>query len=213
MIARVTLEFALRREFDYLVPPELVGQVDVGTRVQVPLGRARCMGCVTGMAEESAQAQLKAILKVIGAKSLVTPQGARTGAVDRGVLLLRAGSGAQERCCRRPCARRRRAGGSGCSCGRCRSPASCPKLSKRQQEIWNIIEERREMPLTELLELADTTAATVRRLEDRGLVAIAPEISERDPYAREQILPSQPLPLNPAQEKALAEIMAGMDGR
>ena len=83
-----------------------------------------------------------------------------------------------------------------------------PKLPKRQQEVWNIIEERRELPLTELLELAETTAATARKLEDRGLIEIAPQISERDPYAREHILPSQPLPLNPAQASALAAIKA-----
>jgi len=82
-----------------------------------------------------------------------------------------------------------------------------PKLAKRQKEIWNIIEERRELPLQELLELAETTVATVRRLEDKGLITIAPQISERDPYAREHILPSQPLPMNDAQAKALAAIL------
>ena len=67
------------------------------------------------------------------------------------------------------------------------------------------------MPLPELVELAETTAATVRKLEDRGLVEIAPQISERDPYAREHILPTQPLPLNPAQAAALEKIKAAMD--
>ena len=86
-----------------------------------------------------------------------------------------------------------------------------PKLPKRQQEVWNIIEERRELPLQELVELAETTAATVRKLEDRGLIEIASEISERDPYARERILPSQPLPLNPAQVAALEKIKAAME--
>jgi primosomal protein N' (replication factor Y) len=68
------------------------------------------------------------------------------------------------------------------------------------------------LPLVELLELAETTAATVRKLEDRGLVEIAPKISERDPYAREHILPSQPLLLNPAQGNALKKITEAMDG-
>src|SRR5581483_9175262 len=86
-----------------------------------------------------------------------------------------------------------------------------PKLPKRQQEIWNLIEERREMPLQELLELAATTATTLRRLEDRGLVEITSQISERDPYAREHILPSQPLPLNPAQAAALEKILRPME--
>jgi primosomal protein N' (replication factor Y) len=86
-----------------------------------------------------------------------------------------------------------------------------PRLPKRQQEVWNIIEERRELPLQELVELAETTAVTVRKLEDRGLVEIAPQISERDPYAREHILPTQPLPLNPAQAAALEKIKTAMD--
>ena len=87
-----------------------------------------------------------------------------------------------------------------------------PKLPKRQQEVWNIIEERREILLTELLELAETTAATVRKLEDRGLVEITSEISERDPYARETILPTQNIVLNPAQAVALEKITNG-DGQ
>ncbi len=86
-----------------------------------------------------------------------------------------------------------------------------PKLPKRQQDVWNLIEERREMPLAELVELAETTAATVRKLEDRGLIDITPEISERDPYAHEHILASQPLVLNPEQATALAQITRAMD--
>ncbi len=72
MIARVTLEVALRREFDYLIPPELLGQIEVGSRVQVPLGARKVLGCVTALADSSGFARLKPILKVIGAQSLVT---------------------------------------------------------------------------------------------------------------------------------------------
>jgi primosomal protein N' (replication factor Y) len=86
-----------------------------------------------------------------------------------------------------------------------------PKLTKRQEEVWLVIEEWRELPLTELLRLTGSTSETVRRLEDKGLVSIAPEISERDPYAREQILPTEPLTLNPEQAKALAAIVERMD--
>ena len=48
-------------------------------------------------------------------------------------------------------------------------------------------------------------------MEDRGLVEITSEISERDPYARETILPTQNIVLNPAQAKALGEITKAMD--
>ncbi len=74
MIARVTLELALRKEFDYFIPPELVAQVDVGSRVQVPFGARKVLGCVTALAEESDRPNLRAIIKVIGAQTLVTPK-------------------------------------------------------------------------------------------------------------------------------------------
>lgn len=74
MIARVTLEIALRKEFDYSIPPALSEQIEVGSRVQVPFGPRKVLGCVTGLAEESAHATLKPILKVIGAQTLVTPK-------------------------------------------------------------------------------------------------------------------------------------------
>ena len=210
MIARVTLELALRREFDYLVPPELVPQVDVGSRVQVPLGARKVFGCVTAIAEESAQSRLKPILKVIGAQSLVTPK----------VLRLARWIG-EYYCCAPEVAlksvlpeavRQEQAGWRELLFVRALPlRGEPPKLPKRQQEVWNIIEERRELPLQELVELAETTAATVRRLEDKGLVAISAQIAERDPYSGDHILPTQPLPLNEAQARALAAVLRAMD--
>ena len=211
MIARVTLELALRKEFDYLIPPELADQIDVGSRVQVPFGSRKVLGCVTGLAEASAYARLKPILKVIGAQTLITPK----------ILQLARWIGGYY-CCAPETAlksvlpeavRREQAGWRERLFVRALPPTGdLPKLAQRQKEIWRIIEERRELPLQELLELAHTTAPTIRRLEDKGLIAITTEISERDPYARELILPSLPLPLNPAQAKALAAIKSAMDG-
>jgi primosomal protein N' (replication factor Y) len=212
MIARVSLEIALRKEFDYLIPPGLAGQIEVGSRVQVPFGPRKILGCVTALAEESAHVNLKPILKVIGAQTLVTPKVLKLArwiadyyccapeTALKSVLpeaVRKEESGWRERLFVRALA----------------VSGEFPKLPKRQQEVWNIIEERRELPLQELVELAETTPATVRKLEDRGLVEITPQISERDPYAREHILPSQPLPLNPAQESALKKIVGAMDAR
>jgi primosomal protein N' (replication factor Y) len=86
-----------------------------------------------------------------------------------------------------------------------------PALTKRQQHVWQVIEEWRELPLQELLRLTSTTADTVRRLEDKGLILISPQVSERDPYANEQILPSPPLTLNPEQARALEAIINEMN--
>jgi primosomal protein N' (replication factor Y) len=86
-----------------------------------------------------------------------------------------------------------------------------PKLTKRQTEVWNVIEKYREVSLQELVRLTGATTGTIRRLEDRGLVSIAPAISERDPYAHEEILPTQALKLNSEQAAALTRIIAALD--
>ena len=210
MIARVSLEIALRKEFDYLIPPGLSSQVDVGSRVQVPFGPRKVMGCVTALAEESAHTNLKPIIKVIGAQTLVTPK-----------VLKLARWIADYYCCAPEIAlksvlpevvrKEKSAWRERLFVRALPVPGELPKLAKRQREIWNIIEERRELPLQELLELAETTASTIRRLEDKGLVEIANQISERDPYAREQILPTQSLPLSAAQTSALEKIKAAMN--
>jgi len=210
MIARVSLEIALRKEFDYLVPPEWTAKIEVGSRVQVPFGARKVYGVVTGLAEESDRTNLKPLLRVLDSQALVTPNVLR---LARWI--------AEYYCCAPEVAlksvlpeavRRPEAGWQERLFVRV-LPAhgEFPRLPKRQQEVWNILEERRELPLSELLELAQTTAATVRRLEDKGLVEITSQVLERDPYAREHILPTQPLTLNPAQAKALAAICAAID--
>ena len=152
MIARVSLEIALRKEFDYSIPAELAGQIDVGSRVQVPFGPRKILGVVTAVAEESGQANLKPILKVIGAQTLVTAK----------VLKLARWIG-EYYCCAPEIAlksvlpeavRKEDAGWRERLFVRA-LPVSgeFPKLTKRQQEVWNIVEERRELPLAELLEL------------------------------------------------------------
>ena len=210
MIARVSLEIALRKEFDYAIPPALAEKIDVGTRVQVPFGARKIYGTVTALAEESAHANLKPILKIIGAQTLVTPK-----------VLQLARWISDYYCCAPETAlksvlpeavRKKEEGWKKQLFVRALDfHGEFPKLPKRQQEVWNIIEERCEMLLAELLELAETTSATVRKLEDAALVEISAEISERDPYAREHILPTQPLQLNAAQAKALSEVTEAMD--
>ncbi|HVU26990.1 MAG TPA: primosomal protein N' [Verrucomicrobiae bacterium] len=212
MIARVSLEIALRKEFDYAIPPALVGKIEIGTRVQVPFGARKIYGTVTALAEESAHANLKPILKIIGAQTLVTPK-----------VLQLAKWISDYYCCAPEIAlksvlpeavRKKEEGWKKQLFVRAlHMSGEFQKLPKRQQQVWNIIEERREMPLVELLELAETTAATVRKLEDIGLVEISAEITERDPYAREHILPTQPLALNASQAKALGAITKAMDTR
>lgn len=212
MIARVTLEIALRKEFDYLIPPEMAAQVDVGSRVKVPFGPRQVMGCVTALITESTHTNLRSITRVVGKQTLVTP---RVLALARWI--------AEYYCCAPeialksvlPEAIRKEEDGwrERLFVRLVPQTGEMPKLTKRQQELWNIIEEQRELPLQRLLELSGTTADTVRRLEDKGLITIANQISERDPYAHEQIIPTLPLLLHEEQARAMAEIKKAMGDR
>ena len=173
MIARVTLEIALRKSSMACDSAGTgVANRDGQPDARVPFGARKVLGVVTALAEESAHAQLRSILEVIGAQTLVTPK----------ILKLARWIG-EYYCCPPEIALKsvlpeavRKEQASGCErlvcllrC--CRSTGEFPKLPKKQREVWNIIEERREMPLQELIELAETTAATVRHLEDKGLLS------------------------------------------
>src|SRR5215831_1289056 len=137
MIARVSLEIALRKEFDYAIPPALAGKIEAGTRVQVPFGARKIYGTVTALAEESAHANLKPILKVIGAQALVTPK-----------VLKLARWIADYYCCAPEVAlksvlpevvRREEAGWRERLFVRALPiNGGFPRLPKRQQEVWNI---------------------------------------------------------------------------
>ena len=206
MVARVTLEIALRREFDYLIPPEFAGHVEVGTRVKVPFGRRQVLGCVTALAESSTFETLKPILKIIGTQSLVTSD-----------VLELARWMADYYCCAPETAlksvlpdaiRKEQEGWRERLYVRVLPGVEgIGELTKRQTEIYHVIEEHRAIAFQELLRLTGTTAQTVRKLEDKSLVEIAPQVTERDPYANEQFVPTTPLKLNPEQAKALENIV------
>ena len=210
MVARVTLDVAVRREFDYLVPEELERSVHEGTRVKVPFGPREVMGVVTAVFDESPHGNLREIIKTVGGQALVTPP------ILRLVRWI-----ADYYCCAPeiamkavlPDAVRKEEEGwrERLYVRALPQHGELPKLTKRQEDLWTIVEEWRELPLQELVRLAGTTSATIRKLEDKGLVSIAPQISERDPYAKEHILPTQPLELNEQQATALESIVESME--
>lgn len=211
MIARVTLEIAVGKEFDYRVPENLTNAVFIGSRVKVPFGARRLMGVVTGLAERSERRNLLDLLSVVGRENLVTPK-----------VLSLARWMAEYYCCPAEIAlksvlpdavRGEKEGWREQLFVRALPQPSggTPKLSPRQKALWQTIRERREMPLQEFIQTMSTTATTVRRLEDKGLVTIAPRVLDRDPFAHETILPTQKLALNEAQKAALARIVRACD--
>jgi primosomal protein N' (replication factor Y) len=210
MIARVTLEIAVRKEFDYLIPADCMERVEVGTRVKVPFGPRLVMGVVTALVEHSPHTNLRPISSVVGVSGMLTPRVLELARWMAGYYCCPVETALKSvlpEAVRKEDAKWKE-----------RLYAQVlpvvgemPKLTQRQMEVWNVLEEWRELPLQELLKLAETTVETVRRLEDKGLVRIAPRVDERDPYAKEEILPTQAMVMNPEQQRAYEAIRGAMD--
>lgn len=210
MVARVALDLLLRKEFDYFIPPSLEGQVLVGSRVRVPFGSRIVLGSVTALLPASAQTSLKSISKVLGEHGKIPPK-----------VFQLAKWISEYYCCPLDVTlravlpeamRHEEPGWKERLVVRFRADAEeGTALSKRAAEVLRLLREKKVAPLAEFVKEAGTTTATLRRLEEAQLLEIAPEISERDPYAKEIILPTNPLSLNPEQQKALEQITAAMD--
>ncbi len=65
--------------------------------------------------------------------------------------------------------------------------------------------------LQQLCRELKTTPATLRALEAKGVVTIAPRARRRDPLGGRRVLPSKPLPLNAEQQTALEMIVGTKD--
>ena len=210
MIARVALDLLMRKEYDYHIPPQMEGQVMVGSRVKVPFGSRLVLGSVTALARESNYPSLKTINKVLGEHALIPAKvfelarwiseyySSPLDVTLKSVLpesVRHEEPGWKERLVVR-------------AVGAAEIP---PDLTKRQREIVEALRGKQSIPLAPFLKEMKTTSTTLRRLEELHLLTIAPEISERDPYANEVILPTQALTLNAEQLGAMEKIQEAID--
>ena len=210
MIARVALDLILRKEFDYYIPPQMQGLVTVGSRVKVPFGSRLVMGSVTALLQESKHPSLKSINKVIGGHAQISGKVFELAkwisdyyccpldVTLRSVLpesVRHEEPGWKERLVVRFV----------------KEPEDVHELSKRQREIIAMLREKGSTPMAPFLKEAGTTAATLRKLEEQHVVSIAPEITERDPYANEEIVPTTALRLNDEQEGVFRQITAALE--
>jgi len=71
MIAKVVVDVAVDKEFDYLIPDTLARQVKLGSRVNVSFGSRKTQGYVVAFSESSGHPKLKAIDSVVGEKPYI----------------------------------------------------------------------------------------------------------------------------------------------
>jgi primosomal protein N' (replication factor Y) len=71
-VARVVVDIAADREFDYAIPPELQGRVGLGSKVAVSFGHRKTEGFVVGLQGSSPYGNIKPILGLATEKALLS---------------------------------------------------------------------------------------------------------------------------------------------
>jgi primosomal protein N' (replication factor Y) len=213
-IARIVVDLALDREFDYRIPSHLADAVRVGSRVRVPFGRTLTTGYVVGLAGQSSFGRLKEIAELVGKKPLLT---------DRILELTR--WMARYYCCpvelAVKCAlpevvRKAQLGWQQRQFARAlplkpEQLATLRKRAPKQAKLLETLQNSDGMFVARLLKLADGSPAALKSLAAKGLVEITDRTRERDPFGGEAFLPSAPLPLTADQQAALALCRAAIE--
>jgi len=214
-IAKVVVDLALDREFDYRIPSHLANAVQIGSRVAVPFGRTTAKGYVVGLADKSTYDKLKEIGEVVGKKPLLGDK----------ILELTRWMGKYYCCpvelavkCALPEVVRK----SKISWKERQyvkpgkiSPQDLARLCKRapkQARALEILQKHEGMFVSKLVQLADTDAGTIKKLAEKGFIHLADRVEDRDPFGGEVFLPTKPLALTPDQQKALDLCNAAIDG-
>ena len=205
MVARVAIDLALDRLFDYEVPEALEGKLAVGQLLSVPFGRREARGFVIETAETAATPRaLKQVSAIVDETPFFSPallELARkvadyTASPIESVLraavpaaVVRRNARAREQLFVEP------------------ALAPSPvELTARQRWLYDQVVRLGGGWMTQLVRELGTTPTALRSLALKGLVGVSVRARRRDPLAGRKILPSKPLPLNPEQSAALAEI-------
>ncbi|MBR7180299.1 MAG: primosomal protein N' [Kiritimatiellae bacterium] len=84
-------------------------------------------------------------------------------------------------------------------------------LTERQKWLYSQIVRLHGGRMAQVAAELRAAPSTLRKLESLGAVRIEPQSVRRVPLSARNVLPTKPLPLNPAQSAALAEIVAAID--
>jgi primosomal protein N' (replication factor Y) len=218
VIAKVeplTTARALRGPFDYRLP-EAMADLEVGSVVRVPFGRRRTLGVVVGLAatselpperlaeplealEAGAPAELVRLGLWVAAEYCSTP--------SRGLqLVLPPGTGAAGQRVRSRSELRAEISAAGEE-----ALAGSGRLGARQRAVLEALGAG-EMSAGELAAAVGADRQVLRRLEDRGLISTRSSLVRRRPGGAQLVASARRPQLLEEQERAVAEIVAALDG-
>ncbi len=215
-IARVVVDVALDKEFDYLIPEEFSGTVLPGMQVQVPFGRRTAQGFVLGLHDSSEFTSLKPIQALVSDDPLISPEimslarwmaSYYLAPIEHAIRTVLPGA-----------VRKKGASFKQQLFAVPTEKATLePELSvirrraPRQAAALDILLMGSEMLVSDLVRAAKVTHGTLRSLEEKGFIRITEGVAERDPLKGQEFLRTKPLELNEEQADALKKIVRGMD--
>jgi len=215
-IAKVRVDVAVDREFDYRIPPELEGSVRLGSRVAVPFGPNMREGFVVGFVESSSFARIRDIASILDSKPILD---------DRLIALAKwmadyycAGTDKAITTVlpspvrRKGVKHKERFLVSLTPAGVSALADDGVKKTPRQRAMMERLAKDGPVFAADLSAESGMSPAVLGGLIKRGLVQRALGADRRDPQSGRKILPTLPLQLMPEQAEALKEIVAAMDG-
>ncbi len=215
-VARVVVEIALDREFDYLIPDPLRAAVCLGSQVVVPFGPRMVTGYVVALCPDSdlAPKKLKPIKRVVGDHPLITPvmvKMARWMAAYYGCPLEQAVRTVLPGVVRRPDRSFKQVPHVLLALP---PPGqtwpqlieACRSRAPKQAAALEALQAETVMTQPRLTALSGATTATVRAMATKGWVQLEKRAVARNPFERSQVVPTTPLPLMPQQAESLATI-------
>ena len=208
MLARVAIDLALDRLFDYEVPDGLKKKLAVGQLLLVPFGRREARGFVMEILPDGAESEydLKPVKSIVDETPFFTSnllelarsiasytaspiESALRTAVPAAVL--RPGAKPRELVFVEPAL-----------------AVGAVSVTKRQQWLYEQIVRLGGGWMQQLCRELKTTPSTIRELGVKGLVTVKLRERRRDPLVGRRVLPSRPLPLNDGQRAALDAVLS-----
>ncbi len=211
----LTTARALRGPFDYRLPPAMA-DLEVGSVVRVPFGRRRALGVVVGLAESSELPPERLAEPIEALEAGVPAELVRLGlwvaaeycsTPSRGLqLVLPPGTGAGGQRVRSRTELRAEITVAGEE-----ALAGAGRLGSKQRAALEALGEG-EMSAGELAAAVGSDRGILRRLEERGLISTRSSRLRRRPGGAELVVAAKPPQLLDEQERAVARIVAALDG-
>ncbi|HEY6873346.1 MAG TPA: primosomal protein N' [Geobacteraceae bacterium] len=229
-IIDVAVPLHLDGTFHYAVPPGLAPQVRTGVRVLVPFGRRKLTGYVLGTAAESSE-EVKEIVAVLDPEPLFTPRELEflrwtasyylhpLGEVIKSALPAGINVTSRKQAGQNPdgtAAAEVLTGGRRVKTElfyRAADPPPEGTLREKPARVVAFLRSRGETPASQLRREFEADSGLLRRLTEKGYVAVTEREVYRDPFREEVFRADTPPELNGSQAAALGRLTGALDGR